>query len=71
MLEKSILLLIIAGISYLLSRIIHSFELEASCKCKYRNVEKMLKILREVFELIALTLYFPSALFAIYIFIFK
>lgn len=71
MLEKSILLLIIAGISYLLSHIIYFFESEISFKHKHRRLEKILKILREAFELITITLYFPVVIAFIYIFIFK
>ena len=72
MLDRSILLLVIAGISYLLSHILYSFEIEKFCFSHgYRTFEKISKIVREALELITITLYFPSAIFAIYIFIFK
>ena len=72
MLDRCFILLIIAGISYLLSHILYAFEVEKFCfKHDYRTLEKISKIFREVLELITITLYFPSAMFAIYIFIFK
>ena len=72
MLDRCILLLVIAGISYLLSHILYAFEIEKFCfNHSYRTFEKISKIFREALELITITLYFPSAIFAIYIFIFK
>jgi len=71
MLERALLLLLVSGVSYLLSHILYNFEVEKFCFSHgYRTFEKISKIVREALELISLTLYFPSAIFAIYIFIF-